>query len=64
LGTFSEVCPGGRPLPHAAEALTQACRQASAAGLRGGLVAPCIAYMVAMFFFFLSGRSMRARLDD
>ena len=63
LGAFSVVCPGGKALANAAPDIVASCKAASAAGLRGGLVVPCIAYMIAMLFFLLSGRAIRAKLQ-
>jgi predicted MFS family arabinose efflux permease len=60
FGVFSEVCP----VKDAGTALAAACSKASAAGLRGGLMAPCAAFVIAGTCFLLSARAIRERLDD
>lgn len=64
LGSFSQICPGGRAVTGASAALANACSSASAAGLRGGLMAPCFSFFLASGFFLLSARTIRVKLVD
>jgi hypothetical protein len=64
LGVFSEVCVGGRAADDAAQSIVAACAQASAAGLRGGLMAPCVTFVLAGVCFILSGRAIREPLES
>ena len=63
LGTFKEVCPGGRAATGAAGEVATACAHASAAGLRGGLMAPCVTFILAGICFIQSGRAIRKPLE-
>jgi predicted MFS family arabinose efflux permease len=63
LGTFSELCVGGRAADGAANDLVTACARASAAGLRGGLMAPCATFVLAGICFIISGRAIRKPLE-
>lgn len=64
LGTFKELCVGGRAADGAATELVTACARASAAGLRGGLMAPCVTFILAGICFIQSGRSIRQPLEE
>jgi predicted MFS family arabinose efflux permease len=63
LGAFSETCVGGRAADDAVQSIVSACAQASAAGLRGGLMAPCVTFFLAGICFILSGRAIREPLE-
>jgi predicted MFS family arabinose efflux permease len=63
LGTFAETCVGGRAADGAATEIVTACARASAAGLRGGLMAPCVTFILAGICFILSGRAIRQPLE-
>ncbi len=63
LGHFPTICPGGKPLPGAAEAVGKACASASAAGLRTALMAPCVTYILASLCFYMSGRTIKEPLE-
>ena len=63
LGAFSETCVGGRAADDAAKHIVDACARASAAGLRGGLMAPCVTFVLAGICFILSGRAIRHPLE-
>lgn len=60
LGVFSEVC---RTSDTSSE-LAAACAKASAHGLRGGLMAPCVGFVIAGTCFLLSARAIREKLED
>lgn len=59
LGPYSVSCPGGKPLAMASADLGEACAQASAAGMRAGLLAACLAYAAAAPCFLMSARAVR-----
>jgi fucose permease len=63
LGEFATACPGGRAAAGAPE-LDAACRAASAAGVRGGLVAGASLFFVSATLFYLASRTMRLELGD
>ena len=44
--------------------LEAACRAASAAGVRGGLVAGASLYFVSMLLFYLASRTIRLEFAD
>jgi predicted MFS family arabinose efflux permease len=62
LGHFAAICPGGKPVAGAPVALAQACGLASAAGLRLGMLVPCIAYLLAAPCYVYCGLSIREKL--
>jgi predicted MFS family arabinose efflux permease len=64
LGQFHLTCPGGRAPIDAPAALAGACRAASAAGLRAGLMWPCAMLVIAACAFVRSGRLITARLSS
>jgi predicted MFS family arabinose efflux permease len=64
LGAYAELCPGGRAAADAPAQLMAACRDASAAGLRGAMLAPCVSYGISAIFFLLSGASIKKPLTD
>jgi predicted MFS family arabinose efflux permease len=64
LGAFTEMCVGGRAADGAAAELVTACARASAAGLRGGLMAPCATFILAGICFIQSGRAIRDPLES
>lgn len=63
LGAYEVVCPGGKPLATASAEMGLACAQASAAGMRAGLLAACLAYAAAAPCFLLSARAIREPLQ-
>lgn len=63
LGAFSQICVGGRAAEGASSELVNACARASAAGLRGGLMAPCITFFLAGSCFILCGRAISKPLE-
>ncbi len=60
-GAYLAQCPGGAARTGAA-ALGQACRLASAAGLRGSMSLMSCLYLWAMVHFFLAARTLRRDL--
>jgi predicted MFS family arabinose efflux permease len=64
LGSFSAVCPGGKAPAGSAALLIDACSTASAAGLRGGLMAACLAYALAAPCFLMSALTIQTPLQD
>lgn len=64
LGAFAATCPGGKAVAGSSAELMAACARASAAGLRGGLMAPCASFFIAAACFFLSARAIRTKLED
>lgn len=64
LGAFAVVCVGGRAADGASSEMIAACASASAAGLRGGLMAPCATFVLAGICFILSGRAIREPLEQ
>ena len=64
LGGFKEMCVGGRAADGASTELVAACARASAAGLRGGLMAPCVTFFLAGICFIQSGRAIRQPLES
>jgi predicted MFS family arabinose efflux permease len=64
LGAYAETCLAGRGVAGAASGLSEACSAASATGLRTGLMAPCVCYLLASIFFTLSGLSIKRKLVD
>ena len=63
LGSFAAACPGGKAPAQAAAMLSAACTDASAAGLRGGLMAACMAYGLAAPCFLMSALTIRKPLQ-
>ena len=62
-GPYLATCPGGRPLPGAAAMLVSACGEASAAGLRAGLLAACATYALAAPCFLMAALKIREPLQ-
>jgi predicted MFS family arabinose efflux permease len=58
LGEYATQCPGGRAASDATPALVQACRSASFAGLRNGMILMSFAYVWAAAHYFLAGRTV------
>ena len=63
LGAYATTCPGGRPLPGAAEGMAAACKAASAAGVRAGLLSACATYALAAPCFLMAALTIRAPLQ-
>ena len=63
LGAYSRVCPGGKPLPELAQQLGTACAEASAAGIRSGLLAACLTYALAAPCFAMAALKIRQPLE-
>lgn len=63
LGAYSRVCPGGKPLPELAAQLGTACAEASAAGIRSGLLAACLTYALAAPCFAMAALKIRQPLE-
>ncbi len=63
LGDYGMACPGGKPLPAASAEMGLACAQASAAGMRAGLLAACLAYAAAAPCFLMAARTIREPLQ-
>jgi predicted MFS family arabinose efflux permease len=63
LGSYVATCPGGKPLPGAAAALATACGDASAAGLRAGLLSACATYALAAPCFLMAALKIREPLE-
>jgi hypothetical protein len=53
------MCPGGEPIAGASAAVGEACRAASALGLRWALVVTPLAILVAVGFYLLGARTLR-----
>lgn len=64
FGAFTQECVGGRAAEGASREMIEACSSASAAGLRGGLMAPCVTFVLAGICFILSGRAIREPLES
>jgi predicted MFS family arabinose efflux permease len=62
LGHFAAMCPGGKPAAGGSAQLAAACADASAAGIRLGMLVPCVTYLLAAPCYFYSGRSIREKL--
>lgn len=62
LGSFPQLCHGGKAIAGAAPQLVEACRSASAAGLHAGMFVPCGCFFLAAIFFTLSGLSIREEI--
>lgn len=63
IGAYAQLCPGGRAVVGVSIEVATACTRASAAGLRGGLIAPCVTFVLAGVCFIQSGRSIRQPLE-
>lgn len=63
-GAYLAACPGGKPLPGAAVMVATACADASAAGLRAGLLAACAAYGLAAPCFLMCALRIREPLQQ
>jgi hypothetical protein len=63
LGSFTAACPGGRALAGSGDALMQACRDASAVGLRHALMVITLLCVWAALHYFLAARSLRRDLE-
>lgn len=63
LGSFAEMCPGGKSAPGAVSALSDACSAASAGGLRTALLLPCATYLLSAASFFICGRVIDEPLE-
>ncbi len=63
-GPYLATCPGGKPLPGAAAALATACADASAAGLRAGLLTACATYALAAPCFVMAALKIREPLPQ
>jgi predicted MFS family arabinose efflux permease len=63
LGSFSNMCAGGVAREGAAAEVASACSAASAAGLRSGMMWPCLAFLLAAPCFLMSGLSIRQPLQ-
>jgi MFS family permease len=59
FGAFKAMCPGGEPIAGASAAVGDACRAASAMGLRWALVFTPLAILVAVGFYLLGARTLR-----
>lgn len=59
LGDFSELCPAGKALPEAGEAVLAACRQASSDGIRYAIVSFSFIFFIAGLFYLYAGRTLR-----
>jgi hypothetical protein len=62
LGSFAQLCPGGRAPADAAHGLDMACRSASAAGLKAGMFVPCGCFLLAGIFFVLTARAIKEEI--
>jgi MFS family permease len=60
-GHLSQVCPGGRAAAGAGAAVVDACQQASAAGVRAGLLASAGFTACASLLFFMTARVIDLR---
>jgi MFS transporter, Spinster family, sphingosine-1-phosphate transporter len=58
FGEFAAACPGGRPGPGATAELAEACRLASAEGLRTALAIVSTMFAGAALFFYLASRTI------
>jgi MFS family permease len=64
MGSFAQLCRGGRAAPGAAPDLVQACARASADGLQGSLTCIMVVFLVAALVFLLAARTYRQDLYD
>lgn len=60
---YLSSCPGGRALPGAAPALADACRNASATGIRQALILMALLCVWAALHYVLASRTLRRDLD-
>lgn len=63
LGDFHGACPGGAPPAGAAADLADACRTASAAGIRHAIMAMSLLFAWASLHYLLASRHLRQDLD-
>ncbi len=63
LGEFNAMCPGGAPPHGASEALTTACKAATAIGIRHSIMAVSLLFAWASLHFVLASRHLRQDLD-
>ncbi|HTT01491.1 MAG TPA: MFS transporter [Steroidobacteraceae bacterium] len=63
LGTFAAACPGGRAPAGSGGALAEACRNASAIGLRHALMVITLLCVWAALHYLLAARSLRRDLE-
>jgi hypothetical protein len=63
VGNYITSCPGGRPPPGAAEALVQACGNASAVGIRHALMTMSLLFVWAGVHYFLASRTLQRDLE-
>jgi MFS family permease len=60
LGDYARLCPGSAARPHAMAALGEACRAASARGIRNALIIASLSFAWSALHFFLASRTLRA----
>lgn len=58
-GDYALACPGGVPMADADAAAAAACREASAVGVRHGILLMSLAYTWAAVHFYLASRSLK-----
>jgi predicted MFS family arabinose efflux permease len=63
IGSFASMCPGGKAATSARGALTAACEDASAGGLRAALMIPCVTYLLSAAAFYVCGRVIDEPLE-
>lgn len=59
MGSFQAACPGGKAPAGAADALSAACAQSSAAGLQVALIVMSATFLISMVFLALASRTIR-----
>ncbi len=63
LGSYVAMCPRGLPAPGATADLVNACREASAIGIRNALMTTALVPLWGAVHYFLAARSLRRDLE-
>jgi hypothetical protein len=64
VGTFANLCPGGRPRAGVAAGLAQACQTSSAYGVRWALVTCTATFLWAGLHYALAARTLRRDMAE
>jgi predicted MFS family arabinose efflux permease len=59
LGDYPRLCPGSAAAPGASAAIAEACRSASAHGIRNALLIASLSFALSAVHFFLASRTLR-----
>ncbi len=58
LGEFALACPGGTPAADATAAMADACRAASATGIRNAFITVCALFLWSALHYLLAARTL------